>query len=144
MIDLLIDTGDELVAPIDIQWQNSSRRSRPRDYARCTTAYSRYHYNRAVYINRIGSALAPETIHGEWMGFLKIPAEMISVVAKALHRLLSEPLNSKAPMTALINELIDNGHKVRAIYTTGNWCDIDTLEGSSTPEVFDALGAVVC
>jgi NDP-sugar pyrophosphorylase family protein len=31
-------------------------------------------------------------------------------------------------MAALINELVDTGHKVRAIYTSGNWCDIDTLE----------------
>ena len=128
IIDLLADAADELAAAIDIQWQNSPSPSRPRDYVRCTTAYSRQHYNRAVYVERVADDLSPDEIHGEWMGFLKISSKMISVVTETLHRLLLNPINSKAPMATLINELIDNGHQIKAIYTSGNWCDVDTLE----------------
>ena len=62
------------------------------------------------------------------MGFLKISSKMVAVVTETVHQLLLNPINSKAPMATLINELIDNGHQIRAIYTSGNWCDVDTLE----------------
>ena len=128
IVELLIDAADELAAAIDIEWQNSAGCNRLRDYARCTTAYSRQHYNRAVYVERIAGDLLADEINGEWIGFLRISAKIVPVVAEALRRLLSDPANRKAPMAALINELVNNGHKVRAIYTSGNWCDVDTLE----------------
>jgi phosphoenolpyruvate phosphomutase len=128
IIDLLADTADELAAAIDMQWQNNPSTGRLRDYVRCTTAYSRQHYNRPVYVERIAVDLSPDEIHGEWMGFLKISSKMVSAVTETLHRIVLNPINSKAPMATLINELIENGHQIRTIYTSGNWCDVDTLE----------------
>jgi NDP-sugar pyrophosphorylase family protein len=31
-------------------------------------------------------------------------------------------------MPTLVNELVARQYPVRAIYTSGNWCDIDSLE----------------
>jgi phosphoenolpyruvate phosphomutase len=128
IVELLIDAEDDLVAAIDIEWQNSTSHGRLRDYAKCTTAYSRHHYNRAVYVEQIAGNLLADEINGEWMGFLRISAKIVPVVAETLQQLILDPANRKASMATLINELIKNGHKVRAIYTSGNWCDVDTLE----------------
>lgn len=128
IVDLLIETDGDLVVAIDTTWRDSANRNRVADYAKCSLPYSRRHYNQPVFVERIGSDIDPEDIDGEWMGFLRISARALPRVVEALDALLSEPSNRKAAVPRLIGELIAQGSQVRAVYTSGNWCDIDSLE----------------
>ena len=128
ILDLLIEAEGDLVVAIDTQWRESVNRHRVADYAKCSLPYSRGHYNQAVFVERIGSDLDPAEIDGEWMGFLRIGPAALPKVLEVLESLLSNAGNRRAFVSRLIGELIARGHPVRAIYTSGNWCDVDSLE----------------
>ncbi len=72
--------------------------------------------------------MAEKEIHGEWMGFLKVGADNVATVKQIVGDLLAKPENRKAKLLRLLNELIQRGHKVRVLYTTGHWLDIDSLD----------------
>ncbi len=128
ILDLLMEAEGDLVVAIDTQWRESTNRNRVADYARCSRRYSRGHYNQPVFVERIGTDLEPGEIDGEWMGFLRIGPRVLPGALEILDVLLSEPENRKAFASRLITELIAQGFPVRAIYTSGNWCDVDSLE----------------
>jgi phosphoenolpyruvate phosphomutase len=53
---------------------------------------------------------------------------MATVLRETLDELLSNTENQLLGMPDLINNLMEDGNNVRAIYTTGNWLDIDTVQ----------------
>ena len=73
-------------------------------------------------------SLKPEQIHGEWMGFLRVSSEKGGFFHTVVDRMVSEEGGRKARMHDLVNRLVQEGERVRVLYTTGNWIDIDTVE----------------
>jgi phosphoenolpyruvate phosphomutase len=136
IIDLLIETEGDLVVAIDTQWRESANRGRTADYAKCSLPYSRQYYNRPVFVERIAPDIDHGEIDGEWIGFLKISARTLPKVIKIIDLLLSDPLNRMSAMPRLINELISHGFPVRVVYTSGNWCDIDSIEDIVNAGIF--------
>lgn len=128
ILENLCETEDDIVIVVDTQWRESANRNRVADYVACSLPYSRAHYNRPVFVRCVASDLAPEEIHGEWMGFLRISANALPWVSSALQSILALPENRAAKMPTLLNKLVAEGHPVRVVYTTGNWLDIDTLD----------------
>lgn len=136
IIDLLIEAEGDLVVAIDTQWRESANRGRTADYAKCSLPYSRQHYNRPVFIERISPDIDPGEIDGEWIGFLRIGVQALPKIVKVLDAILSKPLNRMATMPRLIDELIASGSPVRAVYTSGNWCDVDSLDDVINAGIF--------
>lgn len=126
IVELLRDMDSAIAVAIDTNWQESVNRNRKADYARCSHPYSRTSYGQEIELVEIDTGLAPGAIHGEWMGFVKISAAALPAVSAAVERILRQDPHAKLP--ALLNELIRAGQPVRAIYTTGNWLDIDSVE----------------
>jgi phosphoenolpyruvate phosphomutase len=62
------------------------------------------------------------------MGFLRIAPAAVPIVNDVLKSILLAPANRRANMPVLLNELVARKHSVRVIYTSGNWCDIDSIE----------------
>jgi len=128
IVQILLEAEAELAVAVDTNWTESVNRNRLADYASCTIPHSRADFNAPVYLKRIDHRLAEQEIHGEWMGFLKVGATSLPGLKKALEDLLKKPENRSAKMPALINRLVEEGGRVRVIYTTGHWLDIDSLE----------------
>jgi phosphoenolpyruvate phosphomutase len=136
VLDLLLETAGDIVIIVDTEWRDSVNRDRVADYVRCSLPYSRRHYNRKVTLQQIGAGLSPDEIHGESMGFLKVAPAAVPIVQDVLKSLLSAPAMRSANMPVLLNELVAHGHPVRVIYTSGNWCDIDSIEDVTNAAVF--------
>ena len=80
-----------------------------------------------------------EGIHGEWMGFVRTTRAGSSILAAALRGLASEPERLNAmKMPDLLRLLIDQGHRVGVVYTTGHWLDIDTLDDVVAASAFES------
>jgi phosphoenolpyruvate phosphomutase len=122
---MLADCPDDLVVAVDTAWQDSVNKNRHADYVHCTSPYSREVLGDSVYLTGVLHDRTEEEIHGEWMGFLKISAGLCDTVAQRMEQLLDTPAGRTSPMADLINSLIADGYKVRVLYTTGNWIDID-------------------
>jgi phosphoenolpyruvate phosphomutase len=126
IVELLRDVDAPYAVAIDTNWRESVNRNRKADYARCSQPYSRAAYGREVQVLEIDTDLAPEAIHGEWMGFMLIAADSVAEVRAMARELLARDPMAKVP--ALLNALVARGRPVRALYTTGNWLDIDSVE----------------
>jgi phosphoenolpyruvate phosphomutase len=63
------------------------------------------------------------------MGFLKVSAAGAMVVRDLLARLLDDAeARRTADMGSLLRALIGDGHRIRVLYTTGNWIDVDSMK----------------
>ncbi len=128
ILDALAETGDEFAIAVDTDWRESANRGRAADYVGCTQAHSRRNFYQQVYLEAVGEGLADERIHGEWMGFLKVAAGSVAKFRATVAALAADPANRQAKMLAVLAELMRTGSRVRVIYTTGHWLDVDSLE----------------
>lgn len=125
---MLTEVEDGLAVAIDTNWKESANRNRQADYACCSQPHGRDTFSARVSLQSVGNDLDPSRIHGEWMGFLKIAANEIGSVTDSVRQMLSEPTGRRAKLPDLLNLLIENGSQIRALYTTGHWLDIDSLD----------------
>jgi len=128
ILDLLMEAREGLAVVVDTNWRESANRHRVADYVSCDFPYSRQHYSHQVLLRNVDANLAESEIHGEWMGFLKIGADMLPVFQAVLDELLDAEGGRASKMPSILNAMVARGVPVRVIYTTGNWLDIDSIE----------------
>ncbi|MGQ0430146.1 MAG: phosphoenolpyruvate mutase [Gammaproteobacteria bacterium] len=128
ILDALNEAGDEIVIAVDTDWRESANRGRAADYVACTQAHSRRNFYQQVWLESVGEGLPEDRIHGEWMGFLRVAAAALPRLREVVRKLAADPANRHAKMQAVLAELMRRGEKVRVIYTTGHWLDVDSLD----------------
>jgi phosphoenolpyruvate phosphomutase len=128
ILGALGEAGDEFAIAVDTDWRESANRGRAADYVSCTQAHSRRNFYQQVYLESADENLPEERIHGEWMGFLKVAAAAMPKFRSVVAALAAEPQHRHAKMLALFVELLRRGERVRVIYTTGHWLDVDSLD----------------
>jgi phosphoenolpyruvate phosphomutase len=128
ILGALAEATDEFVIAVDTDWRESANRGRAADYVRCSQPHSRRNFYQQVYLDSAAEDMPEESIHGEWMGFLKVAATALPKFRDAVARLAAAPANRQARMLAVLTELVRSGSRVRVIYTTGHWLDVDSLD----------------
>lgn len=128
ILEMLSESDEAFTIAVDTGWQDSVNRRRYADYVECTLPYSRDVFGQKVYLARMMHERAQGRVHGEWMGFLKVAKGSCAVLRHAVNDLLATPEGRTAKIPDLVNALIESGRKVRVLYTTGNWLDIDSLD----------------
>ena len=128
ILDALAETEDNFAIVVDTEWHESVNRGRAADYVRCTQPHSRRAFYQQTWLESAAEDLPEDRIHGEWMGFLKVSAAALPRFRSLVAGLAAKPENRKAKLHQLLTELVRNGERVRVIYTTGHWLDIDSLE----------------
>jgi phosphoenolpyruvate phosphomutase len=70
-----------------------------------------------------------DAVHGEWMGIVKLSPAGTKLVREKLKALAAEPARlATMKLPDLLQLLVADGAKVRVIYTTGHWLDVDSVE----------------
>jgi len=128
ILEMLLESDEAFTVAVDTAWQESVNRGRYADYVECTLPYSREVFGQKVYLRAVVHERDAGHVHAEWMGFLKVGKGSCSVLRETVGELLAGPGGQSAKIPDLINALIAKGHQVRALYTTGNWLDIDSLD----------------
>jgi phosphoenolpyruvate phosphomutase len=128
ILDSMAETDGDFVITVDTDWRDSVNRGRAADYVTCTEPHSRHTFYREVFLENAGESLSGDRCHGEWMGFLKVSAPAMSRFRDTVADMLSDPVNRKAKLHELLCELVSRGEKIRVIYTTGHWLDVDSLD----------------
>ena len=128
ILDALRESDDEISIVVDTEWRDSVNRGRAADYVTCTQPHSRRNFYQSVYLERAAEDLPEDRIHGEWMGFLRVSAEAMPRFRAAVTAMARVPGNRQAKLYHLLTHLVDKGERVRALYTTGHWLDVDSLE----------------
>jgi phosphoenolpyruvate phosphomutase len=130
ILDALLETKDELVIAVDASWQDSVNRERDADYVNCSMPNSRQAFYKSVRLHRMGENLDPVTIHGEWIGMLKVSRDAVPRIREVTKAIMDRPDGSgrSAKMLDLLNELVARGERIRVLYTTGHWLDVDSVQ----------------
>jgi phosphoenolpyruvate phosphomutase len=127
ILDSMAETDGDFIITVDADWRDSVNRGRAADYVTCTEPHSRHTFYREVFLEKAGESLSGDRCHGEWMGFLKVSAPAMSRFRDTVADMVSDPVNRKAKLHQLLCELVSRGEKIRVIYTTGHWLDVDSL-----------------
>ncbi|MEO8444083.1 MAG: phosphoenolpyruvate mutase [Gammaproteobacteria bacterium] len=128
ILDALRESDDEITIAVDTEWRESVNRGRAADYVTCTQAHSRRNFYQPSFLERAAEDLPEERIHGEWMGFLRISAAALPRFRLVVADMARQPANRLAKLHHLLAELVVRGERVRVLYTTGHWLDVDSLE----------------
>jgi phosphoenolpyruvate phosphomutase len=124
----LCQEKEDFVVFVDSDWQNQSSYARLGGFAECTLPNSRKAFNAKIYLKQLGNLAPQESIHGVWMGFLKVsPAGTVHLQA-ILAEMVADPANRKAGIPVLLQELLKRQLSIRVLYTVGHWLDINSLD----------------
>ena len=121
------ETGDCVIF-VDSNWQEQSSYARLGGFTECTIPNSRRAFNAKIFLTQLGDNLPKESIHGVWMGFLKVSPSAATLITEIIVELLAKPANRRAAIPQLLQELVKRQYPIRVLYTAGHWLDINSLE----------------
>ena len=124
----LCQEQDGCVIFVDSNWRDQSSYARLGGFAECSIPNSRKAFNAKIHLKQLGKTLPEESIHGVWMGFLKLSSSAASQVNDLLLGMLADPSNRRAGIPQLLQELLKRDVPVRVLYTVGHWLDVNSLE----------------
>jgi phosphoenolpyruvate phosphomutase len=128
ILEDLTEAEDDFVIAADANWLESVNKDRDADYVSCSMPNSRHAFYSEVVLEEIGHDLDQDRIHGEWMGLLKVSKEAAPRFKEMVAAICSGPEGKSATVPTLLSELIRSGEKVRVLYSTGHWLDVDSLD----------------
>jgi phosphoenolpyruvate phosphomutase len=124
----LCQETDDCVIFVDSNWQEQTSYARLGGFTECTIPNSRKAFNAKIYLKRLGNDISKESIHGVWMGFLKVSPGADSHITNIIVEMLAKPANRKAGIPQLLQELLKRQYPIRVLYTVGHWLDINSIE----------------
>ena len=124
----LCQEQDDCVIFVDSNWRDQSSYARLGGFAECSIPNSRKAFNAKIHLKQLGKTLPEESIHGVWMGFLKLSSSAASQVNDLLLDMLADPANRRAGIPQLVQALLKQDVPVRVLYTVGHWLDGNSLE----------------
>jgi phosphoenolpyruvate phosphomutase len=125
----LVETDDDIVVMVDANHQESRNRGRVADYVTCSEPNSRRAFYNTVTLKSFRPEASNAEVHGEWMGIVKFSQRGSKLVADRLRALSAEPERMRSlKMPDLLQSLVQAGHPVRVIYTSGHWLDVDSVD----------------
>ena len=127
ILDIIAEPDDDFVIVVDTNWQDSVNLGRAADYVHCSEAHTRHDFYREVYLEEAGEEIPDERRHGEWTGLLKVSKAGLPIFRELVAELSAAPDNRRAKLYSLLNELVRREHRLRVVYTTGHWLDVDSL-----------------
>ncbi|HMB72701.1 MAG TPA: NTP transferase domain-containing protein, partial [Gammaproteobacteria bacterium] len=130
ILDALLETETDFVISVDAGWQNSVNRERSADFVTCSMPNSRQAFYTNVHLRRMAEDIAPQMTHGEWIGMLKVQSAAVPRLVDAVRSIMDKADGSgrTAKMFDLFNELVARGERIRVLYTTGHWLDVDSVQ----------------
>ncbi|MDA0738581.1 MAG: phosphoenolpyruvate mutase [Nitrospirae bacterium] len=124
----LFQEHEDLVMFVDSSWGGKTSYTRLGGFAECTEPNSRKVFHSKVYLKQLGKDVPETSIHGVWMGFLKVSAKGAEQLQDILESMLADPAQRKAGMSQLFQELLRQNYSIRVLYTVGHWLDINSLD----------------
>jgi len=127
IVDSLAEPTQDFVIVADTDWRESVNRGRAADYVSCSEPHSRHAFYHEVFLTRCAEDIPEGERHGEWMGFLRVHARALPRQRTVVREMAAQPASRQAKLHHLLSELLARGERIRVVYTTGHWLDVDSL-----------------
>jgi len=128
ILESLAEHDEDFAIAVDTDWRESVNRGRAADYVSCSEPHSRRAFTSRVLLQTAGEELSDTDIHGEWTGVMRVRAKALPALRQGVGEMASDPANAKAKLHHLLARLAADGEEIRAVYTTGHWLDVDSVE----------------
>ena len=80
------------------------------------------------WLEHAGEDLDEAHIHGEWMGVVRFASAVLPAIRDLVTDLAADPANRKAKLHHFFEAALQRGMRIRVVYTTGHWLDVDSLD----------------
>ena len=128
IIEELMDADADFVVAVDTNWRDSRNRDRSAEYVKCSEPHSKRSFSNPVWLQDIFVDADRGDIQGEWIGLLKVSPAGAEFLTKHIQALaLNEDVFRVLRIADLIKSIIQAGAKVRVLYQTGHWLDVNHL-----------------
>jgi phosphoenolpyruvate phosphomutase len=135
LINLLAEQHDIVIA-VDAAWQRRQGVAGYIDYISATRPYSLRYDEEEAFLTAIGPRLDPATIHGEWIGLMKMNSRGSTQVKAALVDLARRADFRALRFDDLFKHLLERQQRLQVLYLTGHWLDVDDLDDLARAQAF--------
>lgn len=128
----LLKCDEPLVIVVDSQVEERIRRGGRGDYVACT-APDDFGVSSGVDLPRLtgvavgGNPATLPSVHGQWVGLLRVRGDGVRWLREAVDQLRTAENTARFSVTDVLNALVRAGHPPAALYTSGNWTDVNQL-----------------
>ncbi len=130
VVSALMESDADIAVAVDTAYLESRNRGRLADYVVCSEPPSRKSFLHKVTVKSFVNDAEHADLHGEWMGLLYATEKGAAILKAHVAKLEAEDPARLARMKLpdLLSDLLAAGVEIRALYATGNWLDIDSVD----------------
>ncbi len=130
LVTELLESKADFAVMVDTNWKDSRNKGRTADFVICSEPLSKKSFLSTVTLKEFVASIDGPTIHGEWMGVLRASSAGAAILKKSLESWACEDLAGlkAAKLPDLMKRLIQAGHTIQVMYTSGRWLDVDSVE----------------
>ncbi len=136
ILNNLLAEEHDIVIAVDAAWERRQGATGYIDYVTATRPPSLRYDEEDAFLTATGPRLDPASIHGEWIGLMKMNSRGTAQVKAALQELASRADFRKLRFDDLFKHLLERQQRVQVLYITGHWLDVDDLDDLSRAQVF--------
>jgi len=137
ILSSLLDMEDDIAIAVDGEWsERNGNRLGFQDLIQASSPPSRNYSTEPVWLEKMAPQFEAEQINGEWIGLLKSNARGTELIKAALLELGSREDFDQLHLYHLFNHLIGQGQKIRVLYISGHWLDVDNLDDLAQAQSF--------
>ncbi len=136
ILNSLLDIKDDIAIAVDGAWTRRTGRVGFQDLVTTNTPYSVGYSTDKVSLSSMDPTLSNGKPDGEWIGLMKASGHGAAVIAATLEKLSKRPDFHSLHLFDLFNQLIKDGQRIRVLFITGHWLDVDNLDDLEKAQSF--------
>ena len=139
ILDQLMEAEGDVAVTVDALWRTRTSEAEDwvRDFASCSRPFTGdYLDDEPAYLRRMGADIPENEVDGEWMGLAKLSGAGSDLVRGELEAMRKDGTLHKASLFDLFTRLAEAGHKIRVVYATGQWLDVDVAADVADAQEF--------
>ena len=131
LLSQLLESRADIAILVDTYWRQrrDGLHKSSADLVVCSEAYRPDQFLEAetITVQEMGAGVAAERAQGEWVGLARVSEAGAALLRAAMAEMAADGSAVEAGLPELLNRLIQQGHRVEAVYVTGNWLDINDV-----------------
>ena len=139
ILSSLLEMDSDITIAVDGVWTESKDDGNGfQDLIQASSPHSLDYTTDKVWLENMGPTFENGQTNGEWIGLLRANENGSKVIASALKELSQRDDFDSLHLYHLFNHLIDQGEKIRILYITGHWLDVDNLDDLTKAQSFQS------
>jgi phosphoenolpyruvate phosphomutase len=136
ILNNLLAEENDIVIAVDAAWERRQGAAGYIDYVTATRPHTLRYDEEDAFLTATGPRLDPASIHGEWIGLMKMNSRGSAVVKGALEELARRADFRTLRFDDLFKHLLERQQRVQVLYITGHWLDVDDLDDLARAQAF--------